>query len=88
MAGLLDSLYGFLTGGGSSGKAVRGVDPDHVIGRDVAIEEDLTVFDSEKLQLNERGGVVGLTAIIGKEGLGLRDSKVPEGQIHSLPHRF
>lgn len=42
-------------------------------------EEDLTVLHTERLQTDDSGDVVGLTAKIEKDGLKLLDGKRPEG---------
>jgi hypothetical protein len=79
MAGFLGTFYGILTGGGSSRKQVQPAGFDQEVGHDVSIDDDLTVFDLERVQLNERGEVVGLAASIGKDELEWRTSKLPEG---------
>jgi hypothetical protein len=65
-------LYDPLRRRGSSGK---GQEIDH----DVSIDDELTVFDWERVQLNERCEVTGLAASIREDGLELRTSKLPEG---------
>jgi hypothetical protein len=79
MAGFLGTFFGILTGGGSSGKQAQRGGFDRDFGHDVSIDDDLTVFDLERVQLNERGEVAGLAASIGNDGLELRTSKLPEG---------
>jgi len=77
MASLLGGLFGFFTRGGSS-RSLHGFQLG--FGHDVAFEEDLTVFESERLQLSQTGAVIGLTATIDKEGLQLFERKSHEGQ--------
>jgi hypothetical protein len=79
MAGLLGTFYDILTGGASSGKQLERGGFDQKFGHDVFIDDDITVFDLERVQLNERDEVVGFAASIGKDGLELRTSKLPEG---------
>ena len=79
MASFLGSFYNILTGGGSSGKEAERVGFGQGFGHDVSIDDDLTAFDLERVQLNEGGEVVGLAASITKDGLELRTSKLPEG---------
>lgn len=52
------------------------VDADSV---DIAMDEDLTVFDMEILQLDDTGAVVGTTAIIKGLRLELSGGKLPQG---------
>jgi hypothetical protein len=55
------------------------VDIDSVdIAVDIAVDEDLTVFDLEILQLDDTGAVVGMTAIIKGLLLELSDGKLPQ----------
>jgi len=77
MASLLGGFFGFFTSGGSPRRSL-GFQPG--FGDDVAFEEDPTVFESERLQLDQTGAVIGLTATIDKEGLQLCECKSPEGQ--------
>jgi hypothetical protein len=80
MEGLLGSIYGLFTGGGSSRRQLQDLDIDGGFGRDVAVDEDITVFDSERVQLNQAGEVVGLAATIGNGGLELREGKLTQRQ--------
>jgi hypothetical protein len=62
--------------GGTRGNQQTGFDQE--IGHDVSIDDGLTVFDLERVQLNEEGEVAGLAATIGNDGLEMRTSRVPE----------
>lgn len=44
---------------------------------DVAYDQELTVFDLERIQVNENGEMVGLTAVLRDEVLILSDGKFP-----------
>jgi hypothetical protein len=51
---------------------------------DVAYDDDLTVLDTERLQINETGQVVGKTAVIEDEELVLTQGKLP--QVYDVLH--
>lgn len=51
---------------------------------DVAYDEDLTIFDLERMQL-EDGEVVGTTAIIEDHELVLTGGKLPSGLVTYMP---
>lgn len=55
----------------------RGNPPGDLNDVDLATDEDLTVFDLERLQLDEGGAVVGTTAVINGQQLTLSGGKLP-----------
>jgi hypothetical protein len=57
----------------------RGNTPVDFDSVDIAVDEDLTVFDLEILQLDDTGAVVGVAAIIKGLRLELSDGKLPKG---------
>jgi hypothetical protein len=57
----------------------RGNTPVDIDSVDIAVDEDITVFDLEILQLDDTGAVVGVTAIIKGLRLELSDGKLPKG---------
>ena len=52
---------------------------DDIVDVDLAIDESLTVLDSERLLVDDAGVVVGMTAIIDGEELKLTGGKLPPG---------
>lgn len=52
---------------------------DDIGNTDLATDETLTIFDSERLLLDETGAVVGMTAIIDGDELTLTGGKFPPG---------
>jgi hypothetical protein len=46
---------------------------------DVAYDQELTVSDLERIQVNEIGEMVGLTAVLREGGVILSDGKLPTG---------
>jgi hypothetical protein len=50
-----------------------------IVDVDLAIDESLTVLDSERLLVDDAGAVVGMTAIIDDEELKLTGGKLPSG---------
>ena len=57
----------------------RGSTHDDIGDVDLAIDESLTVLDSERLLVDDAGAMVGMTAIINGEELKLTGGKFPPG---------
>ena len=55
----------------------RGSTPEDAANTDIAIDEDLTAFDLERLLLDDAGAVVGMTAVIDSQELTLSGGKLP-----------
>ena len=54
---------------------------DFVGNKDLATDQKLTVFDSERLLLDEAGLVVGMTAIVNGEELTLTGGRLSPGYL-------
>ena len=65
----------------------RGLTFEDMDNMDVGYDEELTVFDLEKMMVDDEGDVVGMTALIDQEELTLSGGKLPARYKHFL-HNF
>lgn len=78
---MLSRALAFVAGIFSSNKTSGPV----VVSFDVAYDDEPTVFDLERLQINQEGHIVGATAIIQNNSVSISSGRLPSGYRGSKP---